>query len=123
MIRRTIQSWLFGFATLVMTASLALAQSQTTTPFSLLNNGHYQVHASRREAPGQVDVHVNYTPRHLHARGGQGGEPRGLTKGDVIVVPNGTPHWFKEVRGPCCITWSRSKREVQVQTGSGFDTL
>ncbi|MDQ6664199.1 MAG: hypothetical protein M3Z23_07380 [Acidobacteriota bacterium] len=26
-----------------------------------------------------------------------GGEPRHLTKGDVIVVPAGTPHWFKEV--------------------------
>jgi quercetin dioxygenase-like cupin family protein len=26
-----------------------------------------------------------------------GGEPHHLTKGDVIVVPAGTPHWFKEV--------------------------
>jgi glc operon protein GlcG len=23
-----------------------------------------------------------------------------LSKGDVFVVPNGTPHWFKEVDGP-----------------------
>ena len=29
----------------------------------------------------------------------QGGEVRTLAKGDVIVVPNGTPHWFKEVSG------------------------
>jgi quercetin dioxygenase-like cupin family protein len=27
----------------------------------------------------------------------QGGETRHLTKGDVIVIPAGTPHWFKEV--------------------------
>ena len=27
----------------------------------------------------------------------QGGEIRHLTKGDVIVVPAGTPHWFREV--------------------------
>ena len=27
----------------------------------------------------------------------QGGETRHLTKGDVIVVPAGVPHWFKEV--------------------------
>jgi glc operon protein GlcG len=27
----------------------------------------------------------------------QGGESRHLTKGDVIVVPAGIPHWFKEV--------------------------
>jgi glc operon protein GlcG len=23
-----------------------------------------------------------------------------ITKGDVLVIPNGTPHWFKEVNGP-----------------------
>ena len=28
----------------------------------------------------------------------QGGQAHHLTKGDVIVVPAGTPHWFKEVR-------------------------
>lgn len=27
----------------------------------------------------------------------KGGEPHHLTKGDVIVVPAGVPHWFKEV--------------------------
>jgi glc operon protein GlcG len=27
----------------------------------------------------------------------EGGEAHHLTKGDVIVVPAGTPHWFKEV--------------------------
>ena len=27
----------------------------------------------------------------------EGGETHRLTKGDVIVVPAGTPHWFKEV--------------------------
>jgi glc operon protein GlcG len=30
----------------------------------------------------------------------EGGETRTLTKGDVIIVPKGTPHWFKEVSGP-----------------------
>lgn len=29
----------------------------------------------------------------------QGGETHHLTKGDVIVVQAGTPHWFKEVPG------------------------
>ncbi len=28
-----------------------------------------------------------------------GGETHKLVKGDVIVVPAGTPHWFKEVPG------------------------
>jgi mannose-6-phosphate isomerase-like protein (cupin superfamily) len=27
----------------------------------------------------------------------EGGETHHLSKGDVIVVPAGTPHWFKEV--------------------------
>jgi glc operon protein GlcG len=27
----------------------------------------------------------------------QGGETRHLTRGDVIVIPAGIPHWFKEV--------------------------
>ena len=27
----------------------------------------------------------------------QGGESHHLSKGDVIVIPAGVPHWFKEV--------------------------
>jgi quercetin dioxygenase-like cupin family protein len=27
----------------------------------------------------------------------KGGDTRHLSKGDVIVVPAGVPHWFKEV--------------------------
>jgi glc operon protein GlcG len=28
------------------------------------------------------------------------GDERDLRKGDVLVVPRGTPHWFKEVTAP-----------------------
>ena len=28
-----------------------------------------------------------------------GGDTRQLIKGDVIIVPNGVPHWFKAVGG------------------------
>jgi quercetin dioxygenase-like cupin family protein len=28
------------------------------------------------------------------------GEVRTISKGDVIVIPNGTPHWFQDVKGP-----------------------
>jgi hypothetical protein len=28
------------------------------------------------------------------------GDRRTLAKGDVMIVPNGTPHWFQDVRGP-----------------------
>ena len=30
----------------------------------------------------------------------QNGEIRMLKKGDVIIVPNNTPHWFKETSNP-----------------------
>jgi mannose-6-phosphate isomerase-like protein (cupin superfamily) len=85
----------------------------------------YMVHASRREAPGQVEVHQRDTdiiyvlegsstfvtggvamgtrvtaPDELRGSSIDGGEIRRLTKGDVIIVPEGTPHWFKEVQGP-----------------------
>jgi glc operon protein GlcG len=91
----------------------------------LLNEGRYQIHASRREEPGQVEVHVKDTdiiymldgtttfvtggivvggkttaPDELRGSSVQGGETRILSKGDVVVVPSGTPHWFKEVTGP-----------------------
>ncbi|MGH8624177.1 MAG: cupin domain-containing protein [Gammaproteobacteria bacterium] len=36
----------------------------------------------------------------IRAANVEGGEDRRIVKGDVIVVPNGTPHWFKEVQGP-----------------------
>ena len=91
----------------------------------LVNNGTYQVHASRREAAGQVEVHVKDTDiiyvlegtttfvtggtmvggkptaqDEIRGSSVEGGETRTLTTGDVVIVPKGTPHWFKEVSGP-----------------------
>jgi len=91
----------------------------------LVNNGNYMVHASRRDAEGQVEVHVKdadiiymlegtttfitggemvggqaTAPDEIRGTSVRGGETRKLTKGDVIVVPKGTPHWFREVSGP-----------------------
>src|SRR5947209_20080606 len=91
----------------------------------LLNNGSYQVHASRREEPGQVEVHVKDTdviymlegsttfvtggtmvggkttaPDEMRGSDITGGDMRRLVKGDIIIVPKGTPHWFKKVSGP-----------------------
>ncbi len=36
----------------------------------------------------------------LRAEGIEGGEARRLSAGDVVVVPRGTPHWFREVETP-----------------------
>lgn len=91
----------------------------------LVNNGNYMVHASRRDTEGQVEVHVKdvdiiyvlegtttfvtggdivnaktTAPDEIRGTDVRGGETRTLTKGDIIVVPKGTPHWFKEVAGP-----------------------
>ena len=92
----------------------------------LVEKENYKVHASRREAPGQVEVHTKDTDiiyvltgtRHLrHRRHGGRGEgtssPRRCAAtrstegrhgrsgpGEVVIVPSGTPHWFKEVPAP-----------------------
>ena len=85
----------------------------------------YMVHTSRREKAGMAEVHLKdadiiyvqegaatfvtggtvIDPRNIasdEVRGVQinGGETRQISKGDVIIVPAGTPHWFKEVPGP-----------------------
>jgi len=91
----------------------------------LVEQENYKVHASRREAAGQVEVHTKDTdiihvltgtatfvtggtvvggkdlePEEIRGSSVQGGLTRTIRPGDVIIVPNGTPHWFKEVSGP-----------------------
>ncbi|HXE76377.1 MAG TPA: heme-binding protein [Candidatus Xenobia bacterium] len=80
---------------------------------------NYMVHASRREAPGLAEVHTLDTdilyvldgaatfitggtvaepmttaPNEIRGKSIQNGETRRLVKGDVIIVPANTPHWF-----------------------------
>jgi quercetin dioxygenase-like cupin family protein len=87
-------------------------------------NRNYMVHTSRREKPGLAEVHTLDTdiiyvvegnatfvtggaavepketaPNEIRGSRIEGGETRQLSKGDVIIVPNNTPHWFKEVSG------------------------
>lgn|SRR5574341_1986396 len=91
----------------------------------LLEIANYKVHASHRDAPGVVEVHTketdiiymlegsatlvtggtivdgkNIEPEEIRGKDVKGGETRAITKGDIIVIPHGTPHWFKEVKGP-----------------------
>jgi uncharacterized protein GlcG (DUF336 family) len=91
----------------------------------LLEIANYKVHASHREAPGVVEVHTrdtdiiymlegsatlvtggtvvdgkNIEAEEIRGKTITGGETRQITKGDVIVVPNGVAHWFTEVKGP-----------------------
>jgi glc operon protein GlcG len=39
-------------------------------------------------------------PDEIRGKEISGGETRRLAKGDVIIVPAGTPHWFKQVTAP-----------------------
>lgn len=87
-------------------------------------NRNYMVHTSRRDQPGLAEIHTLDTdiiyvmegtatfvtggtavepketaPNEIRGSRIEGGETRQLSKGDVIIVPNNTPHWFKEVNG------------------------
>jgi glc operon protein GlcG len=91
----------------------------------LLETPSYKIHASRRTEPGLAEVHAdetdvvyvlegtatlvtggtviepkNISPEEIRGSGIRGGESRTLRKGDVVVIPQGTPHWFKQVDGP-----------------------
>jgi glc operon protein GlcG len=86
---------------------------------------NYMVHASRREGPGMVEVHTkdtdilyvlkgsatvvtggtmvegkNIAADEIRGKEINGGETRKLVPGDAMIIPNGVPHWFKEVDAP-----------------------
>jgi len=89
------------------------------------NGVNYQVHTSRRMLPGLVEVHTKDTdiiyalegtatfvtggtivdpkvvaPDQIRGQRIIDGETHHLSKGDVIIVPAGVPHWFTEVSKP-----------------------
>ena len=90
----------------------------------LLETAGYKVHASRRVEPGQAEIHTLDTdvvyvvdgsatlvtggkaldakeiaPNELRGTKIEGGEEHRITKGDVIIIPNGVPHQFTAVTG------------------------
>lgn len=85
----------------------------------------YRVYTMRLEAPSPPEVHALDTvimyvldgsaeyvtggsitdakttePGEIRGTSIKGGVTRHLSKGDVIMVPNGVPSWFREVQGP-----------------------
>jgi quercetin dioxygenase-like cupin family protein len=106
-----------------------LPAAEVTAAFAkgqpLLEQENYKVHASRREAAGQVEVHTADTdivhvltgratfvtggtmvggkeiaPEEIRGTSIDGGDTREIGPGDVVIVPSGTPHWFKVVPAP-----------------------
>ncbi len=88
------------------------------------NDRNYMVHTSRRDKPGLAELHTLDTdiiyvmqgtativtggtavdakeiaPNEIRGSRIEGGVSRQLSQGQVIIVPNNTAHWFKEVNG------------------------
>ena len=104
--------------------SVAFAKGKTLVK---AQSGHatYEVIAAQREHPGEVEIHMldtdiiyvvkgtatfitggkvagekNVAPNELQGRLILDGTSHRLGPGDIIIVPRGVPHWFKEVRPP-----------------------
>lgn len=95
------------------------------TGASLAEFSDFRVAASRRDGPGQAELHATETDifyvlegRATVIVGGEivgakvaaqnevrgdsirGGDTREIGRGDVLVIPRGVPHWFKSVTTP-----------------------
>lgn len=92
-----------------------------SAPLVVTNN--FRVQTGNRTEPGEVEIHDSDTdifyilegsatfvtggkavepkvtgPGEARAKSIEGGQERQLNKGDVIVIPNRIPHWFKAVK-------------------------
>jgi glc operon protein GlcG len=104
---------------------VAAAFAKGSVLFDGEDGRNYMVHASHREGPGMAEVHeldadIIYVldgsatfvtggtveagkttaPNEIRGASIRNGETRRIAKGDVLIVPAGTPHWFKDVSGP-----------------------
>ena len=48
---------------------------------------------------GKLTGETRTNPANLSGKGIEGGESRSIAKGDFIIVPEGTPHWFSSING------------------------
>ena len=111
---------------------------QATSP--IVNEDHYRINIVRRGAAGTAMAHATGPAKgsELHyiidgaatvVTGGTlvrpagangpgnvtiaGGESRRVTKGDVIFIPAGTPHWYKDVEGS--VTYLEVRFDVELK--------
>ena len=101
------------------------AFSKGAVLFDASDGRNYMVHASRREKPGQAEIHTKdadviyvlqgsatfitggeavdaktTAPDELRGSSIRNGQTRQIAKGDVIIVPHSVPHQFLEVTNP-----------------------
>jgi glc operon protein GlcG len=110
------------------TGATFIDASRVVTAFAkgqpLLETAGYKVHASRRIEPGQAEIHTLDTdviyvvdgsatlvtggkaidakeiaPNEIRGTKIEGGQEHQISKGEVIVIPNGVPHQFTAVTG------------------------
>jgi mannose-6-phosphate isomerase-like protein (cupin superfamily) len=87
-----------------------------------VESSEFKINAGRRDVPGGAEVHGRDTdifyilegqavlvtggtveggkttaPNEIRGTGITGGDSQTVKKGDVVVIPRGLPHWFKEV--------------------------
>jgi glc operon protein GlcG len=114
-------------AALMATLAKNAAKNPAQADSPIANDDHYRINIVRRDAPGVAMAHatgpakgteVHYiidgaatvvTGGKLMRPAGatkgagsatiEGGETRRVSKGDVLVIPAGTNHWYKEVEG------------------------
>ena len=104
---------------------VAAAFAKGSVLFDGEDGRNYMVHASHREESGMAEVHevdadIIYVlegsatfvtggtveggkttaPNEIRGASIKNGDVRRISKGDVLIVPSGTPHWFKEINGP-----------------------
>jgi glc operon protein GlcG len=91
----------------------------------LIQTNNFKVMAGHRSGPGTVEIHEKDTdvfyivdgtatfitggkaneitqksPGEYGAKDITGGDTNKLAKGDVIIIPNGVPHWFTDTSSP-----------------------
>jgi mannose-6-phosphate isomerase-like protein (cupin superfamily) len=103
--------------------SMAKGGDQSSAPIA--NESHYRINIVRRDKPGPAMAHATGPAKGTEVHyildgaatvvtGGMlvrptadaraasridNGVERRVAKGDVVVIPAGTPHWYKEVEG------------------------
>ena len=106
-------------------ADVTAAFAKGAVLFDGSGGANYMIHASRREKPGMAELHVKdadliyvmegsatfvtggsvvdgktVAPDEIRGASIKDGHIRHLVRGDVIIVPKGTPHQFAETTNP-----------------------